>query len=68
MHVNSPEIQSYPGLHPRQHGRQGKQSDSVPLLCFHKTPPGVLHAPLGSPSQQGHGPAGLSLEKGHQDH
>ena len=30
---DSPDSQSYPGLHPEQHGQQGEGGDPAPLLC-----------------------------------
>lgn len=49
----SPEIQLHPGLHQKQSGQQVTRNASSPLLCSGKTSPGVLHAALGSPTQEG---------------
>lgn len=47
----SPENQSYPGLHKKQHGKQVEGRDSPPLLCFREASPGVLCPAAGSPAQ-----------------
>ena len=36
-------------------------------LCSCETPPGLLHTILGTPTQEGHGDVGASLEEGHRD-
>ncbi|KAJ7408923.1 protein themis isoform x2 [Willisornis vidua] len=63
----SPESQTRPGLHQKQHDQQGKRGDFAPLLCFGETLSGVLHPALGSPTQEEHGTVGMSPEDGHQD-
>ena len=50
------ESQSYPGLHPKQRGQQGKGGDPAPLLCAGETSPGVLHPDVKSSVQERHRP------------
>ena len=65
MSTCSPEGQPYPGLHQKKRGHQVKGGDSAILLCSGVTPPGVLHPAVEPSAQEGHGPVGTGLEKGH---
>lgn len=47
----SPESQFYPGLHKGNHGHQVKGDDSLPFLCSHESPSGMLCSGL-HPQQQ----------------
>jgi len=67
MCSHSPESQSYPGLHQKHHGQQGKGGDPVPLLCTGETSPGVLHSDVESSEQEGYGPVGVCPEEGHKN-
>ena len=63
MCAHSPEGQTYPGLHQKQHGQHVKVGDSAPLLCSGETPPGLLCPALQSSVQERHGP----VQEGHED-
>ena len=59
--------QPYPGLHQEKCDQQAEGSDSAPLLCSRKTPPGVLCPVLGLPVQEIHGAVGVGPEEVHED-
>jgi len=63
--VQCPEGQLYPGLSQEQCGQQVEEGDSASLLCSRETSPGVLHPAVEPSAQEGHGPVGTGLEKGH---
>jgi len=64
MHSRSPEGQQHPGLHQEKRGQQAEAGDSAPLLHCGETPLGVLHPPLDTPAQKGHGAVGVGPEEG----
>ncbi|PKU45310.1 rna-directed dna polymerase from mobile element jockey-like [Limosa lapponica baueri] len=51
----------------RSAARRSMGCDSAPLLCSGETPPGVLCPTVEPSAQEGDGPVGASLEKGHED-
>jgi len=61
------EGQLYPGLHQKQRSQQVEGGDSVPLLRFGETPPGVLCPALKTPVQERHGSVGASAEEGRKN-
>jgi len=61
----SPENQLYPVLQQIDCDQQG-EGDDCPLLCFHEVPPAVMHLALGFTAQEGHGPARVGPEEGHE--
>lgn len=44
----------------------GEGEDSAPSLCSGRTPPPVLHPPLGAPAQESHGPVRAGLGEHHK--
>jgi len=54
-------------LHEKRGDQQVKESDSAPLLCSWKTPPGVMNPVLGAPAQGRHGVVGAAPEEVHED-
>jgi len=63
MCAHSPEGQPYPGLHQKQHDKEGKGGDSAPLLHSGETAPGVLCPPLEPSAQRRHGPVEAGPEE-----
>lgn len=49
------------------HGQQDRGVDCPPLLCSHKTPPGVLYPALGSLAQESHRAGEAGPEDGQKD-
>lgn len=47
-------------------GHQQGEGGDCPLLCFHEVPPAVMHLALGFTAQEGHGPARVGPEEGHE--
>ncbi|PKU47463.1 rna-directed dna polymerase from mobile element jockey-like [Limosa lapponica baueri] len=65
--LGSPESQLHSGLHQKKHGQQVERGDSAPLLCSGETPPGELCPALEPPTEEGHGPVGVSTEESHEE-
>lgn len=65
--AHSHEGQPYSGLYPKGQGQQGEGGDSLLLLLFGETPPDILCPDLRPPISEGHGPAEVSAEEGHED-
>jgi len=65
--ARSPEGQTCPGPHQKQHGQQVEGGYSAPLLCSGETPPGVLRPALEPSAQEGHGVVGAGPEEGHKN-
>ena len=67
MCAHSPEGQSYPGLHQKQHDQQVNGGDSAPLLHSDESPLGVLCPVLEPSAQEIHGQVEEGPEEGHED-
>jgi len=61
--AHSPEGELCPGLHPQQHGQQGEEADSAPLLTSGETSPEVLCPALEPSAQERLGAVGVGPEE-----